>query len=128
VPAKVIRKGERVEGVSYSYAFNYKGKKNWGFAFECDENGVLKPFENEAAADNYKYCLSHPDEFEAPFVDKSEWSYWSPKVIQCHCGEEVVLDRDYGYGIQCDCGQLYNAGGDELVPREYWEERIDDDY
>jgi hypothetical protein len=29
---------------------------------------------------------------------------------------------------QCDCGRLYNSSGQELAPREQWEESYEEDY
>jgi len=38
----------------------------------------------------------------------------------CDCGETVVLDS---FTVECpNCGKLYNAFGQELRPREEWEE------
>lgn len=38
----------------------------------------------------------------------------------CHCGDIVELG---GFTCECEnCGRLYNWAGQELVPRDQWEE------
>jgi Zn finger protein HypA/HybF involved in hydrogenase expression len=80
--------------------------------------------------DRAPQCPSCPNETMKLKVSDYERSFVEPAVIRCHCGAAVILDRDDGYGIACDkCGQLYNLGGQRLVPRDQWEEPIEpDDY
>lgn len=47
---------------------------------------------------------------------------------ECECGRETCLTDQRGADFRCACGREYNCFGQELAPREQWEERIDDDY
>ncbi len=52
------------------------------------------------------------------------------KVGKCKCGEEVTLIcLPPLYACECpNCGQYYNACGQELKRPEQWEESIDEDW
>lgn len=41
-----------------------------------------------------------------------------PALAECICGLEIELDCD---GARCECGRIYNLSGQELMPRQYWE-------
>jgi hypothetical protein len=50
-------------------------------------------------------------------------------VLRCHCGTPVQMNwavHAPDYTTQCDgCGQLYNLVGQELIPKNLWDqERI----
>lgn len=49
------------------------------------------------------------------------WYYnWvDPAIAQCVCGSEIELDADPS---ECPrCKRLYNMSGQELMPRQFWE-------
>lgn len=43
------------------------------------------------------------------------------------CNRTLVIEDDNGEGWECECGQLYNLGGQELVPRSEWDEPMEED-
>jgi hypothetical protein len=125
----IISKRQRKTVVSYSHQFDWVGERNWGFGFDCDEAGKV----DEAAMApiglaNYRACLdgSMRGEDGRAVVDRgiqcSTRTYMVPAVGQCACGRKVTLDGDtMGEGIDCACGRVYNAVGQELAPRSQWE-------
>ena len=46
----------------------------------------------------------------------------------CTCGRRITIEYDDGMGYDCECGRIYNLGGQELRPRSQWEENMHDDY
>jgi len=47
----------------------------------------------------------------------------------CSCGVVVnFLERDCYDTVECSCGKLYNSSGQELRPRNQWEENMEEDY
>lgn len=73
--------------------------------------------------------VRQPEEYDP---DKSNlWNrYRFRGSIRCHCGNEVDLSpaamESSQYAAECDkCGQLFNLVGQELQPREQWEEPWD---
>lgn len=49
------------------------------------------------------------------------------RFIVCDCGTTVYLDDSLTN--ECPtCGQLYNGFGQELAPRDEWDENWEDDY
>lgn len=52
-------------------------------------------------------------------------SYWEPGVILCDdCEKEVVLCDPMTN--ECNCGELYNGGGQHLAPRSQWDTDVTD--
>lgn len=50
-----------------------------------------------------------------------------PLIIRCDCGCEIEFDG--GHDEECPkCRKEYNAFGQELAPREQWEEFEGEDY
>lgn len=53
-------------------------------------------------------------------------------TVKCNCGEGVSLNdaaRGPNYSAQCQkCGQLFNLSGQQLAPKEQWEEDYGDSY
>lgn len=49
---------------------------------------------------------------------------------KCECGWEInFLDSDCYGTVECErCGRLYNPSGQSLLPRNQWEETLDEDY
>lgn len=101
-----------------------------GFSFPCDCTGRVFKDLPDAAKENCKWCLAHPEKFER-FDEIVEYKYTVKDDAHgtCHCGNEVYLHDMYYGACQCDqCGQWYNLSGQELRPPEDWEENLDDDY
>ena len=118
----IIKKRERKSETYYTYDFDIN--RSGGFAFPCDENGVVDESKlNEYALDNYKKCMAHPEKFEWKGVKKHKYSYTEPAIGKCHCGEEFELIPQYMGACECpNCGQWYNIFGQELLPPVQWEE------
>lgn len=95
-----------------------------GYGFPCDANGKLLDEINEAAVENYKYCLAHPEKFvRFNKVIEQEYRVKDNAHGICSCGNEVELYDLYYGACQCEkCGKWYNLFGQELMPPENWEE------
>ncbi len=114
--------------VEYDLVFD-DGHDN-GFAFDCDENGVLSEHLQPEAKANYEWCLKHPERFERfNKVVARKWRIREDAHGICHCGNIVYLRDEYYGACQCtECGQWYNLSGQELLPPEDWQENFDEDY
>ena len=75
--------------------------------------------------------MSTPDWIERPAEYDDNKSLRENKqrsrgILRCHCGEPVDLQgamHGPDYAAECDkCGQLYNLVGQQLRPRDQWEE------
>jgi hypothetical protein len=119
-----------------------------GFSFDADKDGTVylqygdwcekkwslrdpmpEDYDNDIALEHLALCIFDPefDEFVERGYVTNEHNYWEPAIGKCDCGREVTLDGDYGHGIDCECGRIYNMSGQELAPRSQWEERWDED-
>jgi hypothetical protein len=99
-----------------------------GFAFECNKDGSIDiESMNPGALENLAKCLfGIYDVSLEGIIDYSRLISNDP-YGKCDCGETVYLSYDYGHGIDCRCGRIYNTSGQELAPRSQWEEYYDDD-
>lgn len=61
----------------------------------------------------------------APVLQNLSRTWFNAGSVRCGCGAEHQLVRG---DSACDCGQLFNACGQELVPRDQWEENYEEDY
>lgn len=113
---------QRRTEVRYDLVFDdWRGN---GFWFPCDMDGNLLNRTNEAAMENYKWCLEHPEKF-ARFnkVVKQEYTVRDNAHGTCSCGNEVELYNAYDGACECEkCGKWYNLFGQELLPPTDWEE------
>lgn len=50
------------------------------------------------------------------------------KYGRCECGVETCLTDQRGNDFTCTCGRDYNCFGQELRPRDQWEENMEEDY
>lgn len=114
VPAKMQ------EATAYELVFD-DGRNN-GFAFPCDENGVLLADMPEPARKNYEYCMAHPEQFERfNKVICNKWRYRQNATGVCDCGEKIELYNAYMGACECPhCGQWYNLFGQRLNPPDQW--------
>lgn len=111
----------------YRLSFEWPHTPGSGYGFECDKNGnVDLENMNPAALESLANCLFV---FDINFVGIEDYSrvVEDPSHGICDCGRTVYLNYDYGHGIDCDCGRIYNLSGQELAPRSQWEDRWDDD-
>jgi hypothetical protein len=115
---KIIQVRERVETVDFTLFFESKTTRGFGFAFACEENGTLKPFENDAQPKSYERVTSG-DEFKTPVVRIHRHAYTIPAVGLCGCGRKVELEH---FTNTCECGIDYNFAGQQLAPRSQWGE------
>jgi hypothetical protein len=118
---EIIRHRKLVECVQYSRVFNYRGEEGAGFAFDCDEHGVVDTAKmGDAGRENLRKCLAGERDVVDRGVQKAEWHYYEPAVGRCPCGREVSLDHHFTN--TCDCGRDFNGSGQLLAPREQWGE------
>ncbi len=112
---------EIIEGVDYNVCFWYEGHiGSWGYTFACDKDGVLKPFNNPDAAENYRLCLTgevRGTKVVASGVLERPYRYKVPASGTCECGNRLELPN---FTNTCECGRDYNSSGQELAPRSQW--------
>ena len=148
----IIRKRERI--TTEQRRFSVEDEQGSGYGFDCDADGTVhfaRDVYDEIGMDSH--ALDWRTDQPMPDWAKSDagvqnfanvvfgaygiWanvryyternSYTSPAIGKCSCGEEVALEGDYGHGIDCECGRIYNQSGQELAPRSQWEDRYDED-
>lgn len=109
----------------YALSYEWRNSPGSGFSFPCDKDGNRYP--NPGSDENYENCVNGT--YDVEFLGIADYSrpYTEPAYGQCECGRTVYLDRDFGHGIDCNCGRIYNMSGSELNPRSQWEERWEDD-
>ena len=106
------------------YEIVFDDGRNNGFGFPCDEHGNLLDNLTDAAIDNYKWCLDHPEKFTRfnELIERKCRTYDNAHGT-CDCGNEVELYNEYCGACQCEkCGQWYNLFGQKLLPPTMWEE------
>ena len=110
----------------YTREFEYIDRSNRFYSFPCDANGLVDVTEDFSTS--YEYCLANVGTkfLDMGIIDMSHFER-SCGYGTCVCGETVYLDADYGNGIDCDCGRIYNLSGQELAPRSQWDEYMNDD-
>lgn len=127
---KNITHREWVDKYEYSHSFSWDDCPGAGFSFDCFENGEMDMESlSEGAKENFWRAIfglfDEPLKYEG--IVERDVSYRTQAHGTCPCGREVWLEHDYGHGIDCDCGRIYNLSGQELAPRSQWEDRWDDD-
>ena len=120
---KDFKNGEEVKMIEYELVFD-DGHNN-GFGFPCDEDGnvfLLTEEHNDAARENYKYCMDHKDKFvRAGKVIKNEYHYRESNSGICECGKRIELFNQYMGGCECPyCGQWWNIWGQKLNNPKTW--------
>lgn len=118
---KIIQEREIISSVHYDLVFEFKDKYGSGFAFACDENGVVDLARlTDASLANYRKCLDGTYSVREGEIECRESSYVQSRIGQCECGAEVYLDH---FTNTCDgCGRDYNMSGHELADRAQWGE------
>lgn len=121
--SNIVRPERKLE---VTYGLNFLVDAGGGCEFPCDANGNVKLSSmTEAAIQNYKDCLAHPEKFPYAFNEVHKYSRWTKNTPYgtCHCGERVYLFNEYMGACQCPkCGQWYNLFGEELLPPSDWED------
>jgi hypothetical protein len=116
--SKIISERKTVEEIYYRLDFEYPNEKGCGFSFPCDKDGNLSDDMQQAAIDNYNWCIANPDKINNLGVQKHINRYRQPAILLCDCGEKIEL---YGNTNTCDkCEADYNMFGQKLAPRSQW--------
>jgi len=113
-----IRPFCRHEDIQHYLWFNSIAHPGSGYAFDCDPQGKLHPL-TESQARSYAHVCSCGD-YRAPTLEWSanRWIDWgSVECPTCHAEHDLTSGDS-----ACDCGQLFNAAGQALLPREQWED------
>lgn len=103
----------------------YLHENDCGYSFDlgADDTPI---FSCQAALDSYEHCEANREKF-----------FWIGKKVRtrrvkipargvCQCGCELPLIGRYYGATECDCGLWYNMMGQEILPPEMWEERLED--
>lgn len=87
--------------------------KNIGVEVYCYKCKHEDRYEDELEAERKNYGITHR------CSKCGSEGVWRSFFITCHCGATVYLHGD----TQCDnCGQWYNAFGEELMDPQFWNE------
>jgi hypothetical protein len=124
---KILQSRIHHHEVYYMLGFEYDDLPGAGFAFDCDENGIVNEAELKVhrpeAYRSLQACRSgevNGRKVHPMGAEKIERNYNEPAIGECECGEEVVL---HGFTNTCDrCERDYNQSGSLLAPREQWGE------
>ncbi len=122
--SNIIKHREMVTVTSYRLQYDYEGKDNHGFSFECNEQGHVDPYAlHPSGRANYEACLSGSVKGSKVVnrgVEKLEHFYFEPAECRCSCGSVVVLHSSWAN--DCHCGREFNGSGQELADRSQWGE------
>lgn len=123
---KNFKNGEEMIKTTYELVFD-DGAYN-GFCFPCDKDGNIdiEP-DNDAALDNYKWCLEHKDQFvRAGEVIATIRTWRENNSGECTCGKRIELFNEYMGACECPyCGQWWNIWGQELNNPSTWSQGED---
>lgn len=110
----IITKRNHVELISYDLTFSYRGDPGCGYAFPCDENGVVEVgMMTPCAIENLEMCRSSPDKLIATGIRKSVNRYTEPATARCTCGGVVTLEDPMNNDCP-KCHQTYNMSGQHV--------------
>jgi len=117
---KILRERRYVELYEYHLDYRWIDDPGAGFSFPCNEKGELLLDEMQGPGmENYERCEfgEYKDKVRFLGIVRYNLSHWEPRVGQCGCGREIILDS---FTNTCDCGRDYNWNGQELAPRSQW--------
>ena len=129
--AKIIKPREKKTRVEYRLEFYDKATDEvmWSFPLlngkgtepvPCVYDSEHEPCTEEECTWWKNYIKAKADDTLYSMEEKIEWSWREPAVAICECGREITLDYD---AQECEhCGRLHNILGQELLPRNMWEE------
>jgi len=126
---KIIRERKRVEEFTYGLSFHLIECPSAGCSFDCDEYGNIFMDDLEPVALNTLETARAGvgTLYHEPEVTRYVSRYVDHAVGICNgCGREVVLSDPLDN--ECVCHRIYNMCGQELKPRDQWEEPMDYDY
>lgn len=126
---------KNIQPRTHDYVEEYRLSYYWndcpgaGFSFPCTRDGKIieDQLMTDLGMDNYISCRDGIFDVTFEGIINYSKTMTSPAYGECDCGRTVYLDYDYGHGIDCECGRIYNLSGQELAPRSQWEERYDED-
>jgi hypothetical protein len=125
---QIIKHRKHVTVVSYFHSFDYEGTENHGFAFDCNERGVVC-LKSAASQANYEACLAgfaNGSKVVDRGIKRREHSYFESAEGRCSCGRTVALDSSWAN--TCDCGREYNGSGQLLAARSQWGEETGEQF
>lgn len=125
---QIIKERKHVTVVSYFRSFDYEGKENSGYAFDCSEQGVPE-LRTEAGRRNYEACLTGQIGGQKVVdcgIKRRVHGYFESAVGLCDCGAKVELDSSWAN--ECGCGREYNGSGQLLAPRSQWGEETGEQF
>jgi hypothetical protein len=120
---QIVTKRYTEDIVEYQRRFTRREDRSRMLSFDCSPEGVVDvdALYPEGRA-NYLACINGELNVDDEGVITFHRTIRHPAVGKCECGREVVLDGDTrGEGIDCECGRIYNAVGQELRARCWWE-------
>lgn len=94
-----------------------------GYQFTLDA-GDRPILDTEGAKISWELCQKKYPEGGKKKVYRRR--FHMPAMGVCQCGCEIPLLGNYYGATECDCGLWYNRNGDEILPPEMWEERLED--
>ena len=113
--AKLIKERELVTNYEYSKEYVWKNDTSCGFSFICDKDGCIDmDWHGKYALENIKLAEEKVKSGELIYqgISKREYSFYTPAIYKCNCGRKIEIEGD----TQCECGQWFNAFGQELNP------------
>jgi hypothetical protein len=117
-----IRNPGRHTNVTHSLFFESAYRRGCGYSFDCDEQGKVA-LDSLTQLQLKSWNDAQGNEYLPGVLHTSRNSWFDSGSVRCHCGAEHNLGR---YDSACDnCGQLFNAVGQQLRPRSEWEESED---
>ena len=120
-----IRQPGRHSTMSYHLFFESAYRRGCGYVFDCSENGEVV-LTNLTESQQKSWDDAQGPEYLPPVVRSSPNSWFDSGSVRCDCGAEHNLTST---DSECDnCGQLYNAVGQQLRARSEWEETLEEDY
>ena len=119
----ILRRRKQVETVEYSLCWDYADEPGWGYAFPCDEDGMLPPVAlmTDAALKSMREIVDHPEKYVSKGIQIYRHTFWEDAVGRCECGHIVFLE-DAIYNCCENCGRFYNQVGQELSDPVTWGE------
>jgi hypothetical protein len=127
--AEILRRARQVVIPRYALQFDWEGKPDCGFLFDCDAKGVVQNL-SDLGRQNYEKCVSntHDRKVIARGICDFTSYYHQPALLRCDCGAEFELADSMTN--HCECGRMYNGAGQELAHPRLWGEetgeRFDD--
>jgi hypothetical protein len=123
---KIISHKRLVEEVDYHIFYEWVEELDAGFMFPCNEHGEIDfdSMSKEALA-NYEKCDSEEYAVVYRGLQREVNKYTEPAVGECSCSKPVTLATNSN---QCECGQWYNAMGQQLTDPKEWGEETDEHY